>query len=147
MAEEAILPTGVREVSGTDASLRAMMDDGEIPFPPPMTYNEWITWRSREGRRPRVRRGDPEGTTRTHESLLWRTLMEEIHGPEWRDLLRRDAPGAPVREPVVEPGPDGPAEEHEDGRSVAGSSEISPVLELLARLEEPRGKAPSGSAR
>ena len=63
--------------------------------------------------------------------------MEEVHGPNWRNLVRQDAPDAPVREPVTEPGPDGPAEEQEDGRSAAGSSEFNPVAELLARLAEP----------
>ena len=127
MAEERILPEGVREVTGTDEPLRAMMAGGEIPYPPPMAYNEWITWRSREGRRPRLRAGDPQGTARDQESLLWRTVMEEVHGPNWRDLIRRDAPRAPSREPVTEPGPDRPEGEREDGMSAAGSSEISPV--------------------
>ena len=141
MSEERILPEGVREVSGTDETLRAMMASGEIPYPPLMAYHEWVSWRSREGRRPRVRANDPEGTTRLHESLLWRTIMEEVHGPEWRGLIRRDAPRPPSREPVTEPAPDGDrlreAAEQEDGRSVAGSSEVSPASELLARLEEP----------
>ena len=148
MSEDRILPDGVREVSGTDEPLRAMMAGGEIPYPLVFAYNEWITWRSREGRRPRLRASDPEGTTRAQESMLWRTVMEEVHGSDWRDLVRRDAPRAPSREPVTEPGPDGDqprtAEEHEDGRSAAGSSEISPVAELLTRLEEPYdpGKGP-----
>ena len=102
MTEERILPDGVREVSGTDEPLRAMMAGGEIPYPPPLAYNEWIAWRSREGRRPRLRAGDPRGTARSEESLLWRTIMEEVHGPDWRTLVR-DASRAPSREPVTEP--------------------------------------------
>ena len=87
MSEERILPDGQREVSGSDEALLAMMLAGEIPFPPVCTWNEWATWRSREGRRPRLRANDPEGTTREQESLLWRTVMEEVHGPDWRHFL------------------------------------------------------------
>ena len=68
--------------------------------------------------------------------------MEEVHGSDWRDHVTLGVPRASSREPVTEPGPDGDrpqraAEEREDGRSVAGSSEVSPPSELLARLEQP----------
>ena len=82
MFEERVLPEGLREVTGTDEPLRARMAGGEIPYPAPMTYNEWITWRSREGRRPRLRLGDPQGTTNAQEAELWRAVMEEVHGQD-----------------------------------------------------------------
>ena len=135
MTEDRILPEGEREVSGTDESLRAMMAGGEIPYPPPLAYHEWITWRSREGRRPRLRAGDTRATTKAEESVLWRQVMEDVHGPDWRTLVR-DAPRARASngEPVTEPPTDGDrphrAGDLEDGRSAAGSSEVSPLAEL-----------------
>ena len=126
-------------MTGTEESLRAMMAGGEIPYPPPLQYNEWITWRSREGRRPRLRSGDPRATTRAEESLLWQQVMEDVHGQDWRALIR-DVVRATNGEPVTEPPTDGDrphrAADPEDGRSAAGSSEVLPLAELQTKLEE-----------
>ena len=67
--------------------------------------------------------------------------MEDVHGPDWRTLVR-DAPRARASngEPVTEPPTDGDrphrAGDLEDGRSAAGSSEVSPLAELQSKLEE-----------
>ena len=126
MTEDKILPAGVREVSGTNESLRAMMAGGEIPYPPPLLYHDWISWRSREGRRPRVRNGDERATTSAEESLLWRQVMEDVHGQDWR--TRQDWRTL-IRGGVREADGDQPhrAADPGDGRSAAGSSEVHPM--------------------
>ena len=89
--ERRIMNKRVREVSGTDETPLATMAGSEIAFPEPMAFNEWWTWRSREGHRPRRRAGDASGTTQAQESVLWRAVLEEVHGPEWRELARSRA--------------------------------------------------------
>ena len=62
----------VREISGTDDGFLTAVAAGVLAMPRLMSYNEWSSWRSGEGRRPKRVLGDPRTTTQVEEAALWR---------------------------------------------------------------------------
>eukprot|EP00435_Cladocopium_sp_Y103_P042487 s1035_g11.t1 len=78
-----------REVRMYDRTLLEAIDEGIVPRPPLLTYQEWNAWRAREGQRPsRRRHGDQEITTTTaEEAQLWRKVMATLYGEDWQDQL------------------------------------------------------------
>ena len=72
-----------------DRTLLEAIEEGIVPRLGLLTYQDWNSWRARDGQRPSKRRhGDDERTTTTaEEAQLWRTVMEALYGPEWKDQL------------------------------------------------------------
>ena len=67
----------------TGALLQECIDDGTIPKPPLMSWNEWQKWRKEVGRR-------PPGSSTREEGTMWRNTMRTQHGISWHDdLLER----------------------------------------------------------
>ena len=54
-----------------------------------LSWREWQTWRAGSGRRPAICRGDTTSTTIQEEGEMWRTVMEAVHGPDWRMHMRQ----------------------------------------------------------
>ena len=79
-----------QEVSGSYDTLAHMIDAGEIERPRLMTYNQWQTWRSRDGRRPTVQR-DGVGMPQRAEALLWKQTMLAQYGEDWQVELETGA--------------------------------------------------------
>jgi len=137
----------VREVSGTEEGFLGLVASDVLPMPELMSFNEWSSWRSGDGRRPRRVHGDPRTTTQGEEATLWRRTMEIFYGTDWRvDLSRRQdsealaafredeeeergSPGMPRGSPAAR-GPGPPA-----------TSAGSPGMDVLARRNAalPRG--------
>ena len=65
-----VLESGMREVSGTEASLASCIAAGSVQKPALMDWKDWLIWRKGPGRRPKVNLGDPAPTTSRHESEL-----------------------------------------------------------------------------
>ena len=96
-----------KEVSGSTKSLIDHLsnfeegDDGFIPMPDLMDFNSWQRWRTQSGKRP-TKRLDGYHTNPRQESILWRSTMSAVHGPEWESELHRVTQvrtGAAAREP------------------------------------------------
>ena len=79
-----------QEVSGSYDTLAHMIDAIEIERPRLMTYNQWQTWRSREGRRPTIQR-DGVGMPQRAEALLWKRTMAAHYGEDWQIELETGA--------------------------------------------------------
>ena len=75
-----------RQVSGSDKSLLVAIRDGEVPRPPLVDWNNWQIWRRDHGRRP-TSSEDGYVTTPTLEANIWKTVMEELHGENWMELI------------------------------------------------------------
>ena len=74
-------------VSRSIMSLRHHIEVAQdIEVPELLTFNQWLTWRSGPGRRPRSGL-DSCSTTNREESELWRSTMAMVHGPEWQEVL------------------------------------------------------------
>eukprot|EP00974_Lingulodinium_polyedra_P082001 7939030-Lingulodinium_polyedra.AAC.1 len=56
-----------------------------------LSFRRWIQWRAGPGRRARG-----AATISVSESELWKHVMEELHGPDWRAQLPRPVAGAPT---------------------------------------------------
>ena len=106
-----MLEQGVREVSGSEASLAECIADGSVPKPDLGDWNTWLVWRKGAGRRPKVSLGDRSSTSSRQESDLWKATMQRLYGADWRTQLEEaqlaaadaeDAAGAPsTRSPTV----------------------------------------------
>ena len=88
---------GPGSVQGFSGTFWEAVDNGEIPKPDLVSWNEWQRWRATEGGREKGVRGRPE---QLREADLWRAAMKEYYGDGWRDRLR---PGgaAPQEERVA----------------------------------------------
>ena len=64
-------------------SLLEAIEEGVVPRPGLLTYQDWNSWRAREGQRPSKRRhGDDARTTATgDEAQLWRTVIKGLVRP------------------------------------------------------------------
>ena len=86
--------TTFKEVSGSTQSLATRItkfgegEDGFIPIPELMDFNSWQRWRTQFGKRPTKAR-DGYFTNPRQVSLLWRSTMLAVHGPEWEADLHR----------------------------------------------------------
>ena len=137
-----VLEEGVREVSGTEASLVACIADGTISQPGLTDWQDWLKWRKGPGMRPRQDRGDPDSTALKQESVLWRSTMQRLYGADWRGLLEEQQAAAEEEEGVDEESVTGG--ERSAGASVVSASaasagRASPATSLVLRqslLEE-----------
>ena len=75
-----------QQVSGSDRTLIEAIRSGEVETPPLMGWNRWQQWRREAGMRPTVAR-DHHTTTAAQETALWRSVMTELHGPDWTSTL------------------------------------------------------------
>ena len=73
------------EVAGSTGTLMEEIEAGNIERPPPLSYNEWISWRSRAGRRPHAR-DDGASTTSGEEKTLWERTMTTLYGENFKAL-------------------------------------------------------------
>mgnify|MGYP001820661970 FL=1 len=83
-----VLPTTRIEVARSEKSLLLEIAEGGVPLPPLCTYREWLHWRRTEGKRPTKTQGDPQTTTGAEESLLWKAVLSEIYGEDWKEALK-----------------------------------------------------------
>ena len=72
-------------VADFDGTFWDALEEGKIPTPRVMTWNEWQNWRKDKG-------GMPEGRERGREvqrmeSALHKATMQRIYGDRWRDEL------------------------------------------------------------
>ena len=98
------------EVAGAPAetSLLDAIASGLVPEPAPMSFSEWLRWRSGEGRRP-VRTRDGRSTTMTQEAQLWRDVISSLHGEERAEELDAAEAGGELPSPraAARTGPSG----------------------------------------
>ena len=82
-----------RQVTGNpELTLIDAINDGTVPKPPLMDWNAWQSWRSNEGRRPKMKR-DHYTMSNSDEVNLWASIMSTLYGNEWQQRLAlRDAP-------------------------------------------------------
>ena len=77
------MPDGeVCEVADSSDSLITLIDNGEVPIPAMMSFNDWQKWRRDVGRRPTVRTNGV-GTSSTDEVKIWRSSMIHVYGVDW----------------------------------------------------------------
>ena len=69
-------------VSGSDSTLLAAIQSGEVARPPLLKWNEWQQWRRDVGRRPTTA-VDGFTTTTTQESAFHKMVMLEVHVEDW----------------------------------------------------------------
>ena len=104
------------EVSGSDELLSHLIDEGEIPVPALMAFNDWQKWRAGPCRPPTQRR-DSYFTTQKHEAVLWSATMQPNHGEDWQvDLAVLEA-----------------AEDGEDDEAVEATA-VDVTADVLAQL-------------
>ena len=122
-----------------DRTLLEAIEEGIVPRPGLLTYQDWNSWRARDGQRPSKRRhGDDERTTTTaEEAQLWRTVMEALYGPEWKDQLA--VAGGALEETEEE-------EEEEEERPPTTLARAPEGGVRAAQGAEPPGIGPGGPA-
>ena len=124
-----------------DRTLLEAIEEGIVPRPGLLTYQDWNSWRARDGQRPSKRRhGDDERTTTTaEEAQLWRTVMEALYGPEWKDQLA--VAGGALEETEEEE-----EEEEEEERLPTTLARAPEGGVRMAQGAEPPAIGPGGSA-
>ena len=93
------------EVEGSSLTLREEIDTGNVELPGLLDWGAWQFWRREVGREPPRPRSEPHGFRLRRESLLWKSTMSYIYGPNWKQLLRQygdDSP-APFQDRVLVP--------------------------------------------
>ena len=73
-------PAGDGSVDNFVGSFWEAVEAGVIPKPELMKWNQFESWRAKEGRGPEGNRGRKE---QRNESGLWRMVMKEYHGADW----------------------------------------------------------------
>ena len=58
-----------------------------VPVPELMPFNEWISWRKKDGLRPTNKHGCARATTSLEEAEFWRRAMQYFHGEDWRMVM------------------------------------------------------------
>ena len=81
-AEEGDMSIG--EVANYEGTFEDAVSDMTIPVPELMPFNEWISWRKKEGLRPTKKHGCARATTSLEEAELWRRAMQHFHREDWR---------------------------------------------------------------
>ena len=71
-------PLATMEVAGSSFTLLAEIEQGNVPLPILMEFNDWQQWRRDFGRRPRMV-ADGRSTTPQFEATLWRATMLHFH--------------------------------------------------------------------
>ena len=77
---------GVTEVSGMEGSLLEAIAAKKVEKPKLMIYNDWLGWRKTSQSRP-TKKKDGKSTTSAEESELWKQVMENLYGSDWRKDL------------------------------------------------------------
>ena len=72
------MASGTGPLLCTEDLLQAFEEDLEAPDL--LSWKQWQAWRAREGRRPAIRRGDTVTTSIQQEGVMYRDVMEAIHG-------------------------------------------------------------------
>ena len=115
----------VREVAQSEDTLIQSIDGGHIVAPRLMDYNDWVKWRSGDGRRPGLRKDGHPATTAKYEVDLRKEVYEHIYGEDWRDQLE-------IAQAEASPAYTG--EEEEEPAQVGGAQ-----AQLVPRLTSPSG--------
>ena len=95
-----VLAPSRMEVSRSNNPLLLEIAEGRVPVPPLCDYREWLHWWRTEGKRPTKTGGDSHTTTGAEESTLWKAMLAELYGEEWKTELKeqkeaeRDGPSA-----------------------------------------------------
>ena len=99
-----------QEVSGyPELRLLDAIQNGTVPEPGLLHWNEWEKWRSTVGLRPTVK-NDGVTTDNRYEAELWKSTMVALYGEQWRTaLLDRDLPTLGSGPSLVPTGPAQPA--------------------------------------
>ena len=128
-----------RQVSQSETTLLASVRQGDTPRPGLMSWQEWQTWRREFGQRPSTR-VDGFTTTQGQESALWRSVMADLHGPDWTfRLVSRDVDMEPEAD-ATDPSAEAPLPP-----PIAPPSVAAPVTEgqpSLPRSPQPAAGAP-----
>ena len=123
----------VREVTASDDSLLEEIEAGRVPRPALLGFNDWVSWRAGEGRRPAIKHGDPRSTTPGEEAALWRAVMQALYGESWREDLAEARDAAEIAQ----------ADEAEEAGSATAGAERGLVL---ARASGPPTQSVLGGA-
>ena len=83
-----VLAPSRMEVSRSNNPLLLEIAEGRVPVPPLCDYREWLHWRRTEGKRPTKTGGDSHTTTGAEESVLWKAVLAELYGEEWKTELK-----------------------------------------------------------
>ena len=75
----------VAEVANYEGSFEDAVNDTIVPVPGLMSFNDWISWRAKDGMRPTKKHGSARASTSIEESGLWRRAMVHFHGEDWRE--------------------------------------------------------------
>ena len=109
------------EVTGQPegTTLLQAIQKGAISKPTLMGFNEFETWRKETGGRPTTAT-DGASTSSATEASIWKEVMAELYGVDWRDKLasqkdRKANGGASA------------ADSEADGLSVVGGSDADPL--------------------
>ena len=129
-----------QQVSGSEKTLLAAVNDEDVPKPPLMRWNAWQQWRSGPGKRP-TSAVDGYSTTTQQESALWKAVMLELYGDDWTmSLASADDGDAPVSERSYDA-----AQAGEPRLTPAAAAGVAPSAEGLP-VEESPGSGDAGAA-
>jgi len=112
-------PNGSAEVAGEAAGVTLLecIQDGRVPDPGALNYQQWLRWRKVAGRRPTVRR-DGRGLNNTQELALYRALLLALRGEEEVERLESTPDDGDEDEPL-------------DPRGQGGGPALEPVPPAL----------------
>ena len=112
-------PNGSAEVAGEAAGVTLLecIQDGRVPDPGALNYQQWLRWRKVAGRRPTVRR-DGRGLNNTQELALYRAVMVALRGEEEVERLESTPDDGDEDEPL-------------DPRGQGGGPALEPVPPAL----------------
>ncbi len=115
-----------RQVTGVDITFLEAVEQGVVPTPALMEWNDWQRWRRTDGMRPTYA---DDGATLDNraEVTLWRRTMEHLHGADWLE----DLSAGPAAQRAEAPGPAASADPG------AGRSEVdAPAAERPPAAED-----------
>ena len=76
-----------REVSRSDVTLLQAIAAGDVPKPDPLSYNAWLQWRKRCGKRP-VTKTDGGTTSSAFERDLRIAVLKDLYGDNFEELVQ-----------------------------------------------------------
>ncbi len=115
-----------RQVTGVDITFLEAVEQGVVPTPALMEWNDWQRWRRTDGMRPTYA-DDGAMLDNRAEVTLWRRTMEHLHGADWLE----DLSAGPAAQRAEAPGPAASADLGADGSQVQ-----PPVAERPAVAED-----------
>ena len=127
-----------RQVVGSDLTLLNAINEGIVPVPPLMGWDQWQSWRKTVGCRPH-KRIHGYGTEAKTESALWRAVMTDRYGEHWAETW--------AMQQVQEAGEDSDAEEERDvGAVPRGLVSPAPNERAGETITEPAPRAAAASS-